>query len=1150
MAVSVALVRPDDLLNLQIDGENLRLDTDDGDLPALILDDPSKPGFLIVRFPPQTIIEEAVYQSSPTPPLPEVPPLTRPNYNNTPVSPPSVPLPAQTRYRAGQSSRLVFRIDAGSPLRIPYTFAGLLDWSQLELSLAPLAELPPQPTLAQRLAAPDIAPPTARHTAIELPYHIVLSPNADAAWRNVTEAIVRNGVVPLWHTRLVRRDAARTLTAEISRAEPAPLRAIWSPDFNRERFSDSDEPRFGKPDKGWAEPVLLPMTPSDRHEIVALTCGFSGYVRDTDDFRWYEPRPILASRLMLSALGGWLSSRGEWDPPATYKPPRLWQGVDVGVWNHHLKELEHAAPKAFPVGPFVPPATHAAPAQGAEDAVRAPAASAGSAVLRTGASAQDAIRLALPLTVQSRFEIDDLSVDPRQWADRRGVTGVLLNLSEWSHIATLGRDHYVRIVYEGFLYPLGHRAALIKITERRIVDDPERGTLAHLYQRMFIVVRQPLRNFADPEVSAHLEDGGRGLPFQSIRLTTLITPDIADPNLTKIVPTGSAFWVRLGSGASAADNFKFHGIAEDIGDNPIDFSCALVFVPNSAITASDGKSPVGFEASGIPGIKAEYDKAGEARLCAVPGQKLTLAEGENPDNKTLVTHGLYFTTHAAPVNKRFGGFLPRLFKATVQVPAIDLLVGSGGRPQVALHEAYLKNRADNVNDLFAKVVKETTPGVLDAADSQARFAAKDAGGLATPDLAVSALTGKLGPLAGKQLDKLARDEFDAADFFGAMANAKLFGTFPLKDLVSSLTAGKGAPKLHFVPELGPPPKLVGELTWQPEIKDTAPPGPAGSIVRFEASKGGTPAELTIHARIVKLIGVPAGPADVPTTTVTGTLANFSVELLRVVKVQFDSFSFKSQPGQKPDVNVALDKANPVDFLEDLSFVQTLKDALPPDLFGDGPSLEIDTRRIKAGFAVGLPPLSVGVFSLRDMSFGAFLELPFADGKPLLDFAFCRREKPFNLTVAFLGGGGFFHLQTDTDGVKLLEAALEFGASAAINLGVASGGVHIMAGIYFSLQRKGSGVELTATLGGYLRMGGELSVLALISVSLEFYLAFTYTAGKAHGIATLTVKVEVLCFSTSVAITVEKTFGGSAGDPVFRQTFTAAPVWLEYADAFA
>jgi len=157
-------------------------------------------------------------------------------------------------------------------------------------------------------------------------------------------------------------------------------------------------------------------------------------------------------------------------------------------------------------------------------------------------------------------------------------------------------------------------------------------------------------------------------------------------------------------------------------------------------------------------------------------------------------------------------------------------------------------------------------------------------------------------------------------------------------------------------------------------------------------------------------------------------------------------------------------------------------------------------------------------------------------------------------VTFLGGGGFFHLQIDTEGLKMLEAALEFGATAAIDLGVASGSAHIMAGIYFSMQRREiDGVEVdAATLEGYLRLGGELSILGIISVSLEFYLSFRYESAKnaAYGRATLTVKIEILFFSMSVEVTVEKRFGGTSGDPLFLEAFTTAVVWDEYAGAFA
>ena len=35
-----------------------------------------------------------------------------------------------------------------------------------------------------------------------------------------------------------------------------------------------------------------------------------------------------------------------------------------------------------------------------------------------------------------------------------------IDLEQWRHLATLGRDHYVRVVYAGWLCPFGHAASL------------------------------------------------------------------------------------------------------------------------------------------------------------------------------------------------------------------------------------------------------------------------------------------------------------------------------------------------------------------------------------------------------------------------------------------------------------------------------------------------------------------------------------------------------------------------------------------------------------------------------------------------------------------------------------------------------------------
>ena len=234
-----------------------------------------------------------------------------------------------------------------------------------------------------------------------------------------------------------------------------------------------------------------------------------------------------------------------------------------------------------------------------------------------------------------------------------------------------------------------------------------------------------------------------------------------------------------------------------------------------------------------------------------------------------------------------------------------------------------------------------------------------------------------------------------------------------------------------------------------------------------------------------------------TSDFTGTLTAFTVGILGSVFIQFENFSYRKASNQKPQVKVQLDPTHPLRFGGDLTFIEEIRNAIPPGLFGDGPSLDLldNPAGIRAGFAFALPPLTVAVFTLKDVKLAAALTLPFLDGKPVFDFNISERPHPFLLAVGIFGGGGFFHLQLDTAGMKALEVSLEFGATAALDIGVASGEVHIMAGIYFSLQRKENTTDLAAILSGYLRLGGSLNVLGLISISVEFNLSFTYDSAE-------------------------------------------------------
>ena len=82
----------------------------------------------------------------------------------------------------------------------------------------------------------------------------------------------------------------------------------------------------------------------------------------------------------------------------------------------------------------------------------------------------------------------------------------------------MGRDGYVRVAYPGILFPFGHRCYLVKITEREIKhrDKP----VAYLWQRWFIIVRQPTRTYPTTD---------RDDPFGQVTVSPLVTPDIDKP---------------------------------------------------------------------------------------------------------------------------------------------------------------------------------------------------------------------------------------------------------------------------------------------------------------------------------------------------------------------------------------------------------------------------------------------------------------------------------------------------------------------------------------------------------------------------------------------------------------------------------------------
>jgi len=891
-----------------------------------------------------------------------------------------------------QPSRLAFLVP-DSVMQIPFTLDALLDWSAWTPSLVPVMS-------GSSLHPPPIREPEITETSLELPYRLILEPDPQSTWTHAVTAQNVAGRTELWHSRLTSNAPAGST-----------VRAVWSPDWPQPGF-------------GGASYAVQPMSADDRRQIVGLTSDFAG-LRD-DAGKELNPVAVPVERLLVSALGGWLSLHGPF-----YDPPPAGYG-----------------------------------------------------------------------------------------------------LVDWRHIATEGRDQYTKLVYAGRLLPVKHRAHLVQITERKVTDTAD-GPVAALLQRQFIIVREPFHDYSTDAYPFQ----GREMPLRTLAFKTLVTPNLMDPapqipGLTnnKSMKVAKSMKVVLPDGTPV----PFHLVGTDVAGNSVDLTVGLYWI-------DDEDTPLLGDQGTRDAVAAAYDADEAFARGDLAGQRMTYAPPPTAPAPGTATTG-DTSLHTAALRHTVtwtgsGNFLPALRNADVEIPAIEQLAGpSATPPTIQLADAYLRHGLDdpanNASGLFAEIAGGTLPTSLPP---------KLTGGLINPSLAVTGISAHLGPVAG-MLSKLATGVFDPADFFGAFSDTKLFGAVGLSDLISALFDLGQMPQTvtHFDPPTGVPAQVTTTLSYAPQVRDRPDLG-------FKADNG--------CALIIKTVVTTKLDGSPPRAITDATLTNFTFLLppgaADVIKIHFKSVTFHAEAGKKPDFSVQLvTDHDPMEFDGILSFLNALKDLIPADGFSDPPALQITEAGIDIGYTLGLPPLAIGVFQLSDVSLGADLILPFTGAKPRLRFNFCEREHPCLLTVSALGGGAFLGFGVGLDGIELIEAAIDFGGSFAFDIGVASGGVSVLAGIYFRYDEPKKLTELD----GFLRMNGSLEVLGLVTVSVEFDLTFGYITKPGgyliHGEATISVKVDLTLFSFSVSLHAEKSFGSAPGDPDFRALMPAPADLDSYVNAFA
>ncbi len=1076
---TVSVVRPEDLLVLAFRFVNLELQTKSGQTARLVRSKANQPAYVVVEFPPQHIGEEALYEADANLPTSSAyHPEGTPPDKDAGKSDADPPKPPPVGAILAGNSRPSFRVP-DQVKEIPYTLKDLLDWSKLELAVSPLALPPPMPAhfeIKREAGRVKVIPRPERPAIGSLRGPVVAprrpggapapagaaQPSASVSALEVRPELVDSGLVASMMALLKIKPPAPEETAI-----EAPYRLTLSPNELAGFLHSTDKvTRRGRTEL-WH--TRLGVRASDGH---LYDLGYE-YAWDGTAWRVTRVNPDEDTYERLRTLRAiWSPDYSETAPPHDNTPFRM------SLDEHDRCEL---------------------------------------VTLMADYRIPDCRSR---VTTAKRLMLTSLGV----WLDTRyGAElplGQGLSVEEWRHQATMGRDQYVRVVYKGYLFPFGHRAALIKVTERKF-ERVGAQTIAYLRQRMFIVVREPEKVY--PAFGQPNE--GRAIPFRRAQITTVTTPNLGKPENSAVLPAGysaqAAFWPMV-----ATEPFPFHMVVEDWEGQRSEFKVPMIFVGVEG--AQGGKVGVAFDQASAQKVRDHYllpANEGRRRV-QMFGQKVAFADPAKPGDTTLESTSLLLgaeldepTHDPLELEKQNQPrFYPTLIEAQVRIPALAATTGKAGDTTISLHPTWVKGAwNNNQGQVWASV----------AATSLA-FSGDQSGGLATPNLTITGLSRTFGPIDGKPEDLLsAAPQFKPAEFFDTAA--LLFGAIPLGEIIEAIFGDDQVPKLITETEKdasGVPTAVTTILRWKPQVASWPEELPI-----FK-----TDSKTAFNIEVVLRADLKGGSSS---AKVSAALTNFALNLIPIpevanyfVQVSFKSISFLTETGKKTDVSADL---GDIKFGGPLSFINTLSEIIPLQGFLDPPTLDVSPSGAVLGYSLALPTTSVGVFSLQNIAFSAEINLPFIGDCLSLRFAFASRQNSFLITVSMFGGGGFVGIELTPKGLRTIEASLEFGGNFAMDIGVASGGVYVMAGIYFKLQ------DSAVTLEGYLRCGGALEILGIITISLEFYMGLTYQSvgNQVWGRASLTVEIEILFFSVGVTLTVERQFAGSSGGAAIDGMMLAA-----------
>ena len=732
--------RPDDHLVLDLLFDNLHVDKSQQP-PRLTRADAARRGVLIVEFPPQSFGEQAFQEITPA--------LDANAAKERPVEKRGQPSAAKQQpatssetvkglgaayIRMSGRSRLAFTMPA-DVADLPFTFEAVLD------------AMRQWPLRLDVNALPDTAVVTGRLERTFEVIHDAISVNLDPRVRRDVGVALEDGA------RRIADMAAGGLHE--SRTDDVSS-VMWRGIREESAHLAARYPELGVKDMHTATVAALALGSGARLGRLAESSGISE-----------QARPALEKLPYFSMLFG-MPHEPSGSVTALELPYRLvmspigdaqWQHASLPIVRHGRTELWHTRLNV--------PATSGGEGPAQVRALWSPdyerPASTPFTMSLDGLDRQFLVKLMGDWTQRSRrfafqprpstahrLHLSSLGalIDVEGTWDRRPD---LVDLEQWRHLASLGRDHYVRVVYAGYLVPFGHAASLVKVTERvfeSLVEDPNKR-IAVLRQRFFILVRERVRGYV-PLRPAH-ELKGRDFPFTEVEILTRVTPDLqkpiwdlADGPPIPAVPSRMAFWPKLPD-----KPFRFEVAATDRAGSRVTFSLPMLFVSEVVNLAQ------------APAVRSSYSAAPDAlRTTDLGGAEITydIDPAADPNDSRKSTVSLSFNTkHVYPFDHTTTSpaalfpldpnFFPEIDTTVINDPALQKLLNRSDGYQMTYPQVETAAEFDNPGRVFlwAKSVKK-----LDFGGGAGQSKTDALGGLASPVMAIVGLSSISGPISGPQ----------------------------------------------------------------------------------------------------------------------------------------------------------------------------------------------------------------------------------------------------------------------------------------------------------------------------------------------------------------------------------------------------------------